>query len=69
MNEDHKTSVETRIAHLERMVDDLSDVIARQDSELRLVMRKLQVLAEREAEREASGASGVMLGNEKPPHW
>jgi len=69
MNDDHKTSIETRIAHLEHTVDELSDVIARQDTEMRLLTRKLQVLMEREAEREMSGASGVTVGNEKPPHW
>lgn len=69
MNKDHLISLETRIAHLERTIDDLSDVLARQDNEIRTLTRRLNVILEREAEREMSNSDGITLGNQKPPHW
>ncbi len=58
---------EERIAHLTRAVDDLSDVVTRQGRELDRLTRLVGLLAEREAEREATGGSGE--ANVKPPHW
>ncbi len=60
---------EERIAHLERAIDDLSDTIARQDREIAMLTRRVQLLMEREAEREASQEGGVVLGDERPPHY
>lgn len=61
--------LEEKIAHLARTVDDLSDVIARQDQEIATLMRRVTMLMEREAEREADGSGGVVLGDERPPHY
>ncbi|MDW4500410.1 SlyX family protein [Sulfitobacter sp. D35] len=61
--------LEERIAHLTRTVDDLSDVVARQQSEIDLLTRRMAMLMQREAEREAQGSGGVVLGDEKPPHY
>lgn len=61
--------LEEKIAHLARTVDDLSDVIARQDQEIAKLMRRVTMLMEREAEREADGSGGVVLGDERPPHY
>ncbi len=69
MNDDPQISLETRIAHLERLVDDLSDVVARQDKEIRALTGRLKILLEREAERELANPESVTLGNQKPPHW
>lgn len=63
------TSLEERIAHLERQVEDLSDIVARQDRDIALLTRRIQMVMEREAEREADGSSAVHLGDQKPPHW
>ncbi|WP_136636688.1 SlyX family protein [Pseudooceanicola onchidii] len=60
---------EERIAHLERAIDDLSDTIARQDREIAMLTRRVQLLMEREAEREASQEGGVVIGDERPPHY
>lgn len=61
--------LEEQIAHLTRTVEELSDVIARQDTELVLLKRRVQMLLEREADRESSGSGGVVLGDERPPHY
>lgn len=69
MSTDKTTSLEEQIAHLTRSVDDLSDVIARQEKELALLTRRVQMLMEREAGREADMGGQVILTDQKPPHW
>lgn len=69
---DRLQDLEERIAHLLRMVDDLSDVVARQAGELDTLSRRVRMLLEREAEREALEAGGlgaIPLADQKPPHW
>lgn len=61
--------LEERIAHLMRAVDDLSDVVARQQAEIDRLTRRVEMLMQREAEREAAQSGGVILGDERPPHW
>lgn len=60
--------IEERLAHMMRAVDDLSDVVARQAKEIDRLSRLVQLLAEREAEREAMAADGP-AANVRPPHW
>ncbi len=59
--------LEERIAHLIRAVEDLSAVVARQDTEIALLTRRVQMLMEREAERELFGDAPE--ADVKPPHW
>ncbi len=61
--------LEEQIAHLSRTVEDLSEVVARQDTDIALLQRRVQLLMGREAEREAAGGGGVVLGDERPPHY
>ncbi|WP_204113290.1 SlyX family protein [Shimia biformata] len=61
--------LEEQIAHLTRVVEEMSDVIARQDKEIALLTRRVQLLLEREAHREQDGGGGVVLGDERPPHY
>lgn len=63
------SATEETLAHLSRMVDDLSEVVARQEGEIAMLTRRVQLLMEREAERENEMGGQVMLGNEPPPHW
>jgi SlyX protein len=63
------TSLEERIAHLTRAVEDLSDEVARQDKEIAVMKRRLGVLMEREAEREVAESGTIPLADQKPPHW
>jgi SlyX protein len=63
-----QTRVEERLAHLQKIVDELSEVIARQDRELQLMTRRVAFLIEREAEREAM-ARDAPDPDTRPPHW
>ncbi len=61
-------SLEERVAHLIRTVEDLSDVVAAQAREVDTLTRRVQMLMEREAERESMGM-GSAEANVPPPHW
>lgn len=61
--------MEERLAHLARTVEELSDVVARQQAEIDRLTHRVQMLLEREASREAEGGGGVILGDERPPHY
>lgn len=61
--------IEERLAHLERLTEDLNEVVARQTREIDVLTRRVQMLLEREAAREAEGGGGVVLGDERPPHY
>jgi SlyX protein len=62
------TALEERIAHLVRAVDELSDIVAQQAVEIERLSRRVVLLMEREAEREAEGG-GIPLADQRPPHW
>ncbi|WP_019954833.1 SlyX family protein [Yoonia vestfoldensis] len=61
--------LEEKIAHLTRTVDDLSDIVARQEKELALLTRRMAMLMEREAAREMETGGSIPLGDQRPPHW
>ncbi len=61
--------LEESVAHLVRVVEELSDVLARQGDEIALLKRRQGMLLEREAQRAASEGGGVVLGDDRPPHW
>ncbi len=63
------THLEEQIAHLTRAVDDLSDIVARQETELALAQQRLAMLMKREAGREIEGGGTVPLADQRPPHW
>lgn len=63
------TQLEEQVAYLTRTVEDLSDVIARQDRDLDQIKRQAQILMEREAQREMDVGGTVPLADQKPPHW
>ena len=58
---DKLQALEERIAHLQRTVEDLSDVVTRQATEIRALSRRVGLLMEREAEREADAAAVRIL--------
>ena len=66
---DRIEKTEEQIAHLTRMVEDLSDVVARQEQTLARLERRIGLLMEREAEREAEAGAAVPLADQLPPHW
>lgn len=61
--------LEEKIAHLTRTIDELSDVVARQETEIATLTRRVAMLMQREAEREAAGSGGIVMGDERPPHY
>ncbi|MCV2893694.1 SlyX family protein [Lentibacter sp. XHP0401] len=62
-------SLQEKIAHLERITDELSSVIARQDTEIALLTRKVQILLDAEAGRNRSEGAHIFGGDERPPHY
>jgi SlyX protein len=65
---DRLGNVEERVAHLMRTVDDLSDIVAAQRTEIDRLSRLVGLLAQREAEREA-GMGDAPAADVRPPHW
>ncbi|BDW86225.1 MULTISPECIES: SlyX family protein [Roseicyclus] len=63
------TRLEERMAHLERVAEDLSEVVARQDAEIARLTRRVEMLMMREAEREVDQGGTIPLADQKPPHW
>ena len=61
--------LEEQIAYLTRTINDLSDVVARQEAEIVTLNRRVHMLMQREGEREASGSGAVVMGDERPPHY
>jgi SlyX protein len=63
------SEIEERLAHLIRAVDDLSEVVARQDREIDRLRAQVDTLLRREADRVREGEGGVVFGAERPPHY
>ncbi len=61
------TELEIQMSHQTQVIDDLSDIVARQDIELAKLARKMTLLLENAADSQSSG--GVVLADQKPPHW
>ncbi|KIC20207.1 SlyX family protein [Leisingera sp. ANG-Vp] len=61
--------LEEQIAHLTRSVEEMSDVIARQQQEIDVLTRRVAMLMQREATREQEGGGGVVFADERPPHY
>ncbi len=66
---DRLERAEEELAHLRRVVDDLSEVTARQSREIDLLTRRVLLLMERAAEAEAERSGTVPLADQRPPHW
>jgi SlyX protein len=63
---DKVQAMEERMAHLIRMVEDLSDVVAGQATEIdRLTRRMAQVMDRISAPDEG----GAVFTDQRPPHW
>lgn len=62
-----RTDLEEKVAHLIRAVEDLSDVVARQATEIASLERRVRLLLERAAEDEA--LRDAPEANARPPHW
>lgn len=61
--------LEEKIAHLEKTVDELSDVVRAHGGEIAVLTRQVSALMARERERGSEGGGGIILGDERPPHY
>lgn len=61
--------LEEQIAHLTRTVDELNTVVTRQQTEIDRLTQRVELLLQREAERAQEGSGGIVLGDERPPHY
>lgn len=64
-----QTNLEETLAHLVRTVDDLSDIVARQEDEISRLTYRVKMLMEREATREMDTGSSIPLADQRPPHY
>lgn len=69
MSETRIQALEEKTAELLKTTDELSDVIARQEREIAVLMHRVQMLMQREGERDSQGGGGIVLGDERPPHY
>lgn len=61
--------LQSTVAHLQKTLEDLSDVVARQDLQIARLERRVQLLMERAAEQEVDAGGTIPLADQKPPHW
>ena len=61
--------LEEHVAHLTRVVDDLSEIVADQAKEIARLTQRVEMLLVREAEREADLGGSLPLGDQRPPHY
>lgn len=69
MDLDRTTRLEEQVAHLTRVLEDLSETVARQEAAIGQMQRRIAMLVEREAEREADAGAAIPLADQRPPHW
>lgn len=72
MNKDTETRIrqlEETLAHLTRMTEDLHEVIARQDTEIATLTRRVEMLRRFAAEQQAGADGTIPLADQRPPHW
>ena len=67
--QDRMQACEEAIAHLSRTVDELSAVLAGQAGDIARLTRRLGLLIDREADREADAGGTIALADQRPPHW
>ena len=60
--------LEEAVAHLTRLTEDLSAIVARQEGEIARLTRRVGMLMERKADRETEGGT-IPLADQRPPHW
>ncbi len=65
---DRTETIEAHLAHLTRTVDELNEVVAAQAREIDRLTKQVAFLTDRARSAEP-GDGGVILGDERPPHW
>ena len=67
MSQDKFEAFETHLTHLSNACDEISDVVALQQTQIDRLTRFIEMMAEREVERETQGAEANP--DKRPPHW
>ncbi len=62
-------ALEESLAHLTRLTEDLSEVIARQDSEIAILTRRVEMLMRSAAEQQLDASGTIPLADQRPPHY
>ena len=62
---ENSPDLEAHIAHLQREVEDLSNIVTQQAAAITRLKQQVAVLLEREAAREAAAT----FDDKPPPHW
>mgnify|MGYP000017619215 CR=1 FL=1 len=63
------TALEEKFAHLEKTVEDLSEVVRLQSTEIDHLTKLTGAMAKRLRENADQGTGGVIFGDERPPHY
>lgn len=61
--------LEEELAHLTRLTEDLSEVIARQDGEIARLSRRVETLMRAAAEQQLDAGGTIPLADQRPPHY
>ncbi|MBS0580082.1 MAG: SlyX family protein [Proteobacteria bacterium] len=69
MNDEALEQIHLKLAFLERANTELSDVVFRQQQEIRVLSNRLRELAERMAASGAQGGEERSPEEERPPHY
>ncbi|MDT0681891.1 SlyX family protein [Roseicyclus sp. F158] len=65
----NETRIEEELAHLRRVTDDLSEVVARQETQISRLEARVAYLTRRAADDEAAQSGGAVFTDETPPHY
>ncbi len=69
MTESRVTRLEENLAHQALVIEELNEVVTRQQAEIDTLTRQVALLIQRAAEQEVETASSVALADQVPPHW
>jgi len=61
--------IEEELAHLARAIEDLHEMVVDQGARMDVLERRVAMLLERAAVVEAQNTGGVVIGDERPPHY
>ncbi len=67
--EDRLIALEEQVAYLTKTMEELSDIVAKQERMLELAERRLGLLLEAEAARQSESDGTLPLADQRPPHW
>ncbi len=69
MTQDRITRLEEMLAYQANTIEELNDVVTRQQADIDRMARQLEMLMKRAAQQEADETPGVPLADQVPPHW